>query len=65
MICSFVGDPSRYVVEFLRPLQGKGTLIAQRAQFVVCDMYFIKGKAILQLLFFALSFHDMHHRVLT
>ncbi len=65
MICSFVGDPSRYVVEFLRPLQGKGTLIAQRAHFVVCDMYFIKGKAILQLLFFALSFHDMHHRVLT
>jgi hypothetical protein len=62
LACSFLADPKRYVVEFLRPRQGQGTLIAQRAHFIVHNFEFQKGNSILKLNF-SFTFREMHHHV--
>ena len=62
LACSLLADPKRYVVEFLRPRQGQGTLIAQRAHFIVHNFEFQKGNSILKLNF-SFTFREMHHHV--
>ena len=62
LACSLLGDPKRYVLEFLRPLQEQGTLISQRAHFVVHEIDFQNGNAVLKLNF-SFTFIEMHHHV--